>query len=265
MSEVSKTSNVQEQYKDAKNLSARVNLHQLYSTNAYGLSQWIFDKIRFYEGCRILELGCGVGGLWEGRIDDLPKESSLILSDFSQGMVDEVRKKFSSAPNVSFEQIDIQEIPFPDCSFDIVIANHMLYHVPDLNKALSEVKRVLKQGGSFYSSTNSSGGMHGYLHDALIAYDPDLDVFRADDYSFTVENGSDLLKKHFDKVQLFEYHDSLRITKTQDLIDWIESSVSITRLTPADIHGLYDYFENIRQKTGVIEIPKLAGLFVSMK
>ncbi|WP_084767053.1 class I SAM-dependent methyltransferase [Clostridium nigeriense] len=48
--------------------------------------------------------------------------------------------------NVSFQQIDIQDINFPDETFDVIIANHMLYHIPDLQKALYEVKRVLKTG-----------------------------------------------------------------------------------------------------------------------
>ena len=48
--------------------------------------------------------------------------------------------------NVSFQQIDIQDINFPEETFDVIIANYMLYHIPDLQKALYEVKRVLKTG-----------------------------------------------------------------------------------------------------------------------
>jgi ubiquinone/menaquinone biosynthesis C-methylase UbiE len=265
MSELSKISNVQEQYADSKNLSVRVKLHQTYSTNPYEFSQWLFDKYEFFEGCRILELGCGNGGFWENRINKLPENSSFILSDFSRGMVDEVYNKFSSVPNISVRQIDIQDIPFPDQSFNIVIANHMLYHVPDLPKALSEVNRVLKPGGTFYSSTVSSGGMHGYLHDALKDFNPNLDAYGLGDYSFTVENGYDRLTKHFSSVELFKLSDSLKISKTRDLIDWIESTISISRLSSSDIDGLYDYFENIRLKSGFIEIPKLSGVFISRK
>ena len=65
-------------------------------------------------------------------------------------MLNLVKERYSRFENVSFEKIDIQSIPFEDNSFDMIIANHMLFHVPDLNKALLEVKRVLKERGYFY-------------------------------------------------------------------------------------------------------------------
>ena len=46
-------------------------------------------------------------------------------------MLDLVRKKFSTSENVSIKKIDIQEIPFENETFDVVIANHMLFHVPE--------------------------------------------------------------------------------------------------------------------------------------
>lgn len=49
--------------------------------------------------------------------------------------------------------IDIQNIPYEDNSFDLVIANMMLYHVPDLPRALAEVGRVLKPEGKLYTAT----------------------------------------------------------------------------------------------------------------
>ncbi|MEI6580515.1 MAG: class I SAM-dependent methyltransferase, partial [Eubacteriales bacterium] len=68
-------------------------------------------------------------------------------------MVDQAKALFSHNPIFTFEQIDIQDIPYENNSFDIVIANHMLYHVPNMEKALSEVFRVLKPDGCFYATT----------------------------------------------------------------------------------------------------------------
>ena len=148
------TKNVKNQFSNDKNLAMRINFYKKYTTNKYKFADWLFDKYVFKKNMKILELGCGNGSHWEGKIETLPDGCSLVLSDFSEGMLDLVREKFSANENVSIKKIDIQEIPFEDETFDIVIANHMLFHVPDLNKALLEVKRVLKDNGVFYSATD---------------------------------------------------------------------------------------------------------------
>ena len=57
---------LREQYKDGSNLSARIRLHQRFSTNRYGFFRWMFDRIQIPESARVLELGCGTGILWRG-------------------------------------------------------------------------------------------------------------------------------------------------------------------------------------------------------
>ena len=64
-------------------------------------------------------------------------------------MVETVRAVYGGMPGVKAELIDIQQIPYPDGSFDTAIANFMLYHVPDLPRAIGEVRRVLRPGGRF--------------------------------------------------------------------------------------------------------------------
>ncbi|MPM64488.1 hypothetical protein SDC9_111375 [bioreactor metagenome] len=162
------------------------------------------------------------------------------------------------------QKVDIQNIPFPDNCFDVIIANHMLYHVPDLSKALSEVNRVLKSGGKFYSATNGNGGMRPFLRDAFKKVNPNLNSF-TENFTFNLQNGKELLSKHFDEVERYDYEDSLAITETQDLVDWLKSTITIASYTENDLNGVYDYLEEIRQKEGVINIPKETGLFISTK
>lgn len=256
------TGRVAEQYKDARNLNTRMKLHGKYSTNPYGFPDWRFDLCRFFPGCRVLELGAGPGAFWEDRLDSLPPETELTISDFSPGMVQELKEKYAGRQEIVVQQIDITEIPYPADSFDIVIANHMLYHVPDIPKALSEVCRVLKHSGVFYTSTISSGGMHGYLHKALLDFDPQLDFFSAADYAFTVENGAEQLHPFFREIELQIHEDALRITDTQDLVDWIGSTAAASDIPREKLRELYDYFEQIRQQTGIISIPKRSGMFL---
>lgn len=80
-----------------------------------------------------------------------------------------------------------------------------------------------------------------------------------------MQNGSEILSDYFGDVQVFDFEDSLSITETQDLIDWLKSTLSIANYSENDLNGLYDYFEGIRQREGAINIPKEAGLFISTK
>jgi ubiquinone/menaquinone biosynthesis C-methylase UbiE len=264
MSEMNKREKVKEQYSNDSKLSTRIKLHSKYSTNEQGFYPWLFEKYEFHKSFRILELGCGNAAQWYGRIDDLPEDCILVLTDFSFGMVDTVWQKYSKYNNVLVQRVDIQDMPFPNEVFDIIIANHMLYHIPDLDKALAEVKRVLKNNGRFYASTNGNGGMRPYLHDALKRFNPRIDSFKTE-LSFTMQNGEKTLHKFFDDVKLIEFNDSLRITETQDLVDWIKSTITFASFSESDLDGLFEFFEEIRIKEGTINIPKEMGLFISRK
>ena len=262
MSIMNQTDNVARQYADGKNLSVRSQFHAKYSTNQRGFAPWLWEQYRFCAGDSILELGCGNGWQWDGRIERLPQGCKLVLSDFSQGMVDAAREKLSPASaKIEFRRIDIQAIPCEDESFDAVIANHMLYHVPDLDAAFSEVRRALRPGGRFYAATNGNGGMSLFLHEALKKLDPKTEAF-SQTFSFSLQNGEALLGRYFSSVERADYEDSLAVTETGDLIEWIDSSMSISGYTGAYSDALYDYFEAIRARDGAICIPKEVGLFI---
>lgn len=144
---------VKEQYKDGKNLSQRISIHHKYSVNNEGLGNWLFKQYNISEGHRILELGCGTGDLWNGKLKDLPDGVEIFITDFSKGMVNEAAEKYQDFDFIKTQIIDIQDIPFESEYFDIIIANFMLYHVPNIDKALSEVYRVLKPNGIFFAAT----------------------------------------------------------------------------------------------------------------
>lgn len=97
----------------------------------------------------ILEVGCGTGVMAE-RINALPGVT-LIATDFSERFVE-----LTAARGVDARQADICYLPFDDASFDVVYAGWMLYHVRDLERALNEVRRVLKPGGTFVAATNGN-------------------------------------------------------------------------------------------------------------
>ena len=264
MSIFSQKENVEKQYSNANNLSARYKLHEKHSTNKKGFTPWLFELYDFKENDHILELGCGTGAQWEGRTSTLPTGCSLLLTDFSEGMVAAAKERLAASENIQFQQADIQDIPFAGESFDVIIANHMLYHVPDLDKALSEVYRVLKTGGCFYTTTGSNNGMLQYFYDVLQKFDPNTHAFTKK-LSFHIDNGCEILQRHFPHVTRHDYEDSLAVTDTNDIMDWLRSTISMSGYSEAEFSGLYDYFEAIRLEKWCIEIPKEQGLFICSK
>src|SRR5690349_16018954 len=135
-----------EQYKDASNLDARIELHRRFSTNPQGWSAWVFDALRTLPAAaRVLELGCGPAYLWAANARRIPAGWDITLSDFSAGMLQAAKDSLAVLEReFKFEVIDAQSIPYDAEAFDLVIANHMLYHVPDRPKAIAEIRRVLK-------------------------------------------------------------------------------------------------------------------------
>lgn len=212
------------QYQDASNLNARIRLHREFSTNPYSWQHWLFDRFAFSPGCRVLELGCGPGTLWVENADRIPSDAAFLLSDLSEGMVAQSRSALESLfPNFEFQAIDAQEIPMSDERFDVVIASHMLYHIPNLEKALGEIQRVLKPGGRLYASTAGRNNLKEN-RELVTRFDSQLASqigLSAD--SFTLENGAARLGAFFSSVTRFDYPNALEVTDAEVLTAYLLS------------------------------------------
>ncbi len=134
----------EKQYKQSGPLNARINLHQKFSTNPVDWHEWVFSQLELNNGMKILEVGCGPATLWQVNSRLIPDDFNGYLTDFSYGMVKTASEKGLPKNSIKFINSEAQAIPFPEGYFDIVIANHMLYHVPDLQLTLKEIFRVLK-------------------------------------------------------------------------------------------------------------------------
>jgi SAM-dependent methyltransferase len=176
-------------------------------------------------------------------------------------MGETVWRAYGAFPRVLAHRADIQALAYPAGRSTATLPTNSLSR-SRYPAALAEVRRVLKPDGVFYCTTMGARGMRGYLHDALRRFDPAIDAF-GDTPSFILQNGEKLLRAVFSDVRRIDFEDSLHVTDTRDLMDWIESSPSAQGLAPGSIEGLYDYFEAIRTREGAIDIPKEAGMFVS--
>lgn len=256
------------QYKNAANLSTRIHLHDLFSTNKYGWHRWFFDQLKLKPEMRILELGCGDGSLWLRNLERFPMDAQVTLTDISEGMLEDAKKNLSNtAANFQYNTVDAQAIPYEDNNFDIVIANHLLYHVPDRQKAFSEIRRVLKSGGVLYAST--IGKKHLIeLKELLQQYDPNIIISNSDfSQEFGLETGLAQLSLWFNTVDTIRYEDSLVITEIAPLIDYVLSTTGNTNqiLVGDKLRDFKKYLLDKIKLQGNIYISKDTGVLKTQK
>ncbi|HEX6035939.1 MAG TPA: methyltransferase domain-containing protein, partial [Anaerolineales bacterium] len=250
-----------DQYRDASNLDARVVIHKRFSTNPYGWMTWVFDRLlKLPEDAKILELGCGPGYLWKENINRIPAGWRITLSDLSSGMLDAAwRNLVVTGRAFQFREIDAQAIPFEDESFDGVIANHMLYHVPDRPRAILEFKRVLKPGGMLMVTSvgeNHMKEMMDWYRQVHVSK-----IWESFANPFTLENGLEQLKPYFPNVLLARYEDNLGITEVEPIMAYIRSGMRVSELSEDELAKLQRDLETQLQEKGKIFISKDSGLF----
>lgn len=254
-----------DQYRDASNLDARAVIHQRFSTNSYGWFKWVFDAlVKLPANARILELGCGHGLLWKENANRIPAGWNIALSDFSQGMLDAAwRNLVVIGRAFQFKEIDAQSIPYADETFDAVVANHMLYHVPDRPKAIAEIKRVLKPGGCLFATTvgaNHMKEMMDWYRQVHVSK-----TWESMANPFILENGLEQLAPFFSDVRLSRYEDNLCVAELEPIMAYIRSGIRVLELSETELANLQQELEKELQKEGCIFISKDSGLFEAIK
>jgi ubiquinone/menaquinone biosynthesis C-methylase UbiE len=161
---------VAKQYETDRHLQTRIRTHQLYSKGA-NLEQGVDEVLKLEPHEILLDIGTGPGN-FPTRLRAAGHLGRLVGMDFSNGMLEVARTKTDA---VEWIQGNAMELPFANSSFDVVTARHMLYHVPDMNKAILETKRVLKPGGRFMAVTNDDGYMLEYWNAVFEAVKDDQD------------------------------------------------------------------------------------------
>jgi SAM-dependent methyltransferase len=267
------------QYENASRFNARVALHARFRTNPRPWPAWVFDQLEGHDGCNVLDLGCGTGLLWQVNAPRVPASWTLVLTDSSEGMLAETRRRLDGlACRVDYRAMDAQEVTFPDGAFDIVIANHMLYHVPRRERAIAEARRVLREGGAFHATTASLDSlaelralMREYRSVSNAARDaaPDQAPRQRPDpvvAAFSLENGAAQLRERFASVDTRIYTDELRITDPDAIIDYFLSLNEIRegeRVLADDEVGLFRDFVAARMaREGALRATTSSGMFV---
>ena len=258
---------LQNQYKDASRLDARIQLHVQYSTNTQGLHSWVFEHLRLPPTCQVLEVGCGSGQLWLTNHHRLPAGWNVTLSDLFTGMLATAHHQLNPYGHAwQFVVHDAQSLPFATHSFDAIIANHMLYHVPHRPAAYAEFCRVLKPSGRLYAATISRVNMREL--DALVSRVHPLHSQGRDTANpisdrrlptgFNLEHGAEELSRWFACVTLHHYADALVVPAAEPLVAYIRS---MGALTEDELARFQHHVEAVIARHGPIHISKDVGMF----
>ena len=252
------------QYRNSSNIAARISLHSGFSQNAQGWFPWVYEQCGLESCIRVLELGCGDASLWTDNIHLLPEYINIVLSDISDGMVRDAQRNIGDDSRFEFCVIDACGIDAADESFDMVIADHVLFYCDDVDAAVREVRRVLKPGGCFVCSTYGVNHMRE-VSELVQSFDDRIILSAERLYErFGSENGKNVLGSYFNDVEWHQYEDCLVVTEADPLIEYILSCHGNQNRFIVDKYKEFKAF--VRKRTdaaGGFRISKDAGVFVA--
>lgn len=264
---------ISQAYATEDHLSIRIKTHELYSQPKLDFTAWILDLIPWMGNEIVLDVGCGAG-LYISPIKKRLLSGGLIISaDLSFGMLSDVAQKdFSSDTNLV--NSNVLHLPFPDDSCDVILANHMLYHVPDIPAAITEIKRVLRPGGYLIAATNAKDSMMTLIAEIETAYETLGEPIQIPPtpprVNFSLENGKTLIEAEFPDVQTHHNKSYLVFPEVAPVVAYINSMQNfyepqISSSLPWETF-LVQFEKQIDQKIlqqGEYRVAKTTGTFIA--
>jgi SAM-dependent methyltransferase len=211
----------EEQYVDDRNLAARQSIYA-FQWPFIDLHAWVLDVANLRGDERVLEVGCGSGSYLRA-LRQRGHRGTVVGLDLSIGMLSPAR-----AFAVGVVNADVQALPALDAGVDIVLAPHMLYHVPDMGAAVAELRRVLRPDGRAMVVTNSVEHLREL--DALILASVEAvtgerpEPLLGEAIRFKVENGADVLRTAFTDVELHRAGSELVLDDAEPVVAYAAST-----------------------------------------
>ena len=260
-------------YADDTQLDIRRRTHQIYSVDPVDFGRWTLERLPWRGDERVLDVGCGPAKLLREMAQHSDGWGMLVGSDFSAGMAAEAAGKVVEL-STHFLVADAQSNPFPDRFFDVVMARHMLYHVPDIDGAVAEAARVLRPGGYLLATTNGAGTMPEYwaIRERAARRFPYMTKPDALTHRFSLENGTAFLEPYFARIEVHTLPGMLRFPTAQPFVDYFASTRALTMPpghTDAEWQAVLDFVraetEEVVAREGCFEVTKVTGAVVGVK
>ncbi|THV33618.1 class I SAM-dependent methyltransferase [Glycomyces buryatensis] len=225
--------NVRSNYQDSQNLKDRISLYRYRDPEIDPVDvalRLLPSDLRF-----VLDVGCG-HGQYIGGLRGAHPEATVVGIDASPAMLAEVEPPIMAA--------DAQAIPYPNDAADAVLAMHMLYHVPDIAKAVGEFRRVLKPGGTLLASTNIEGDMAEVWE---LWSEATAEVLGNEGYQHGTElmrfdsaNATGYLEAEFDSVERFDERGKVAVPAPGPILNYFASARSFVPYDDATHDAIMD-------------------------
>lgn len=214
-------------YLTDESLRIRQETHELYSEPKLDFPRWALDSVSWRGDETVLDIGSGPGRYYSALQERFP-EIEYYACDLYAGMVQTHPHKKTLA------LADAQRLPYPDATFDVVMANHMLFHVPNVERALREIRRVVKPTGFVMVTTNSIHTMPEFqalMRRAITLLSPpgtaNVSVPGQHTDPFTLESGTRLLCHHFFAVVRYDLPRALVFPSAEPALAYLNSTRSV--------------------------------------
>jgi ubiquinone/menaquinone biosynthesis C-methylase UbiE len=260
----------QHAYATDEHLAVRIRTHEQFTRPEIDFPAWVLDKIPWRGNEQVLDVGAGSGNYFE-LVQARAPHGKIIAGDLSFGMATQA-KRHPLGAHIPVLELDAQHLPFATNSFDVVLANHMLYHVPSIQQALNEIERVLRPGGCLIAATNSEDTLEEFDTLArractLLGYP--RQHFRQAHANFSLENGTMMMARHFRAVARYDVPSTLHFPTAEPVLEFLNSirPLGVFQL-PKDV--VWDDFIQVIDKQvrrlirrdGELRVRKLAGALV---
>ena len=199
---------VQEEYASERGLEGRRAAYRF--ATGPDAPQMAFDAVAEVSPSRVLEVGCGPGELAARITEELGAD--VVAIDISPRMVELARGR-----GVDARLGDVLDLPFAAGEFDCAVAAWMLYHVPDVERALAELARVLRPGGRLVAVTNAPDHLRELRE--LLGLSRDRFTF-----PFSGANGGELLRRHFARVEARDGAGTIRFPNRDEVVAYVEAA-----------------------------------------
>lgn len=252
-------------------LALRQQIHEQYSQPKIDFPQWVADLLTWRGDEWVLDVGTGSGNYFNVVMSRIP-QGRLVAGDFSLGMLRRARQH-PQAASTTLVQLDARHLPFVSGTFDVVLANHMLYHVPNIDEALVEIRRVLKPAGILVAATNAEDTMPEFdtlSRRACTLLGHPRQEFPPAHRLFALENGTTRLSHFFKAVVRHDLPSALHFREVQPVLDFVNSLRPLhVGYLPEDV--TWEDFMDMMEKQvtrlirhfGELQVHKMSGVLIA--